>query len=153
MDDLSARLLQLAQEGLPIDERPYLRLAEELGVGEQDVIEILASLQQQGIIRELSAFLDPRQLGYESTLACMAVPPERVDEVSALFKKMPEITHSYLRDHEYNLWFTLISPKTIPVGNLVERVEQLTGLGPVRSLPASKVHKIRVAFKADEMST
>lgn len=151
MPDLTARLLELAQQGLPLTSRPYLALAEQLGTTEGVVINTLADLQSQGLIRELSAFFDPRRLGYRSTLACMTVPAERVDEVAAILADMPEVTHNYLREHEFNMWFAVIAPSDEAIAHLLEEIAARTGCGPVHNLPAEKVFKIRVAFAAEEM--
>ncbi|MDI9586716.1 MAG: AsnC family transcriptional regulator [Acidobacteriota bacterium] len=152
MDSFDARLLEAAQEGLPLVPRPFKALAERLGASEREVIDALDRLQREGIIRELSAFLDPRSMGYHSTLACLRVPPERVDEVAALLAAMPEVTHNYLRDHEYNMWFTLIAPSEEKIGEQLATIADRAGCGPIHNLPAEKVYKIRVAFRADEMA-
>ncbi|MBP8953034.1 MAG: AsnC family transcriptional regulator [Armatimonadetes bacterium] len=152
MDSFDARLLEAAQEGLPLVPRPFKALAERLGASEREVIDALDRLQREGIIRELSAFLDPRSMGYHSTLACLRVPPERVDEVAALLAAMPEVTHNYLRDHEYNMWFTLIAPSEEEIGEQLATIADRAGCGPIHNLPAEKVYKIRVAFRADEMA-
>jgi DNA-binding Lrp family transcriptional regulator len=151
--DLTARLLEAAQQGLPLVPRPFAALAEQLGASEQEVIDALADLQSQGVIREISAFLDPRRLGYRSTLACMTVPPERVDEVAAILADLPEVTHNYLRDHEQNMWFTVIAPSAEAVQRLLDDIAQRTGCGPIHNLPAETMFKIKVAFKADDMSS
>ncbi len=150
--DLTARLLEAAQQGLPLVPRPFQALADQLGATEEEVLALLARLQDEGVIREVSAFLDPRRLGYRSTLACMTVPPERVDEVAAVLAAMPEVTHNYLRDHEQNMWFTVIAPSEAAVQRLLDDIADRTGCGPVHNLPAEKMFKIRVAFRADEMS-
>ncbi len=152
MDSFDARLLEAAQEGLPLVPRPFKALAERLGASEREVIDALDRLQREGIIRELSAFLDPRSMGYHSTLACLRVPPERVDEVAALLAEMPEVTHNYLRDHEYNMWFTLIAPSEEEINEKLATIADRAGCGPIHNLPAEKVYKIRVAFRADEMA-
>ncbi len=152
MDSFDARLLEAAQEGLPLVPRPFKALAERLGASEREVIDALDRLQREGIIRELSAFLDPRSMGYHSTLACLRVPPERVDEVAALLAAMPEVTHNYLRDHEYNMWFTLIAPSEEEIGEQLATIADRAGCGPIHNLPAEKVYKIRVTFRADEMA-
>lgn len=153
MTDLAVRLLELAQEDFPLDERPFLRLAERLGVTEADVIGTFADLQRQGAVRELSAFFDPAKLGYVSTLACMTVPAERVDEVAAVLSDIPEVTHNYLRDHVYNIWFTVIARSLDEIRGIIRCIEQRTGLGPIRDLPAKKVFKIRVLLGRDEMAS
>lgn len=152
MADLSARLLELAQQGLPLVSRPYLALAEQLGTTEETVIDTLADLQEQGLIRELSAFFDPKRMGYRSTLACMTVPAERVDEVTAILDDLPEVTHNYLREHQFNMWFAVIAPSEEEIARLLAEIEQRTGCGPIHNLPAEKMFKIRVAFKAGDMS-
>lgn len=152
MPDLAARLLEATQRGLPLVRRPFLAIAEQLGVAEREVIDLLSELQQRGVIREVSAFLDPGKLGYCSTLACMTVPASRVEEVAAILAAMPEVTHNYLRDHELNMWFTVIAPSRDAVRSLLDRISLETGCRPVHDLPAAEVFKIRVAFSADEMT-
>lgn len=159
MTDLARQLLALIQEGLPCDAegrpvpRPFLTLGQRLGIGEQQVIALLEQLQAEGVIRELCAFLDPAKLGYSSTLACLSVPPERVDQAARVLDEMPEVTHNYLRDHPWNVWFTVIAPSPEAVQAVLRQVEERTGCGPVHSLPATRVYKLKVAFTADMMSS
>jgi DNA-binding Lrp family transcriptional regulator len=152
LDELESRLLDAAQTDFPIDERPFLRLAERLGCDEHAVIRAFARLQRAGTVRSLSAFFDPRRIGYASTLACMSVPPKRVDEVAALMAQMPEITHNYLRDHEWNVWFTVIAPSREAIQRLLGDLERRTGLAPIHDLPAQRLLKLRVRFGADGAS-
>lgn len=152
MADLTARVLEATQRGLPLVERPFRAIADDLGVTEDEVLATLQDAAREGLMREFSVFLDPRRLGYASTLACMTVPPERVDEVAALLAEMPEVTHNYLRHHEYNLWFTVIAPSREAVQRLLDGIAARTGCGPIHNLPAERMFKIRVAFRADEMS-
>lgn len=152
MADLKARLLELAQEGLPLEPRPFLALANRLGTTEEAVLAALAELERDGIIREISAFLDPKRIGYRSTLACVTVAEERIEEVAALLAGMPEVTHNYLRDHQYNMWFTVIAASSEQVERILSDIERRTGCGPIHNLPAETVFKIRVAFSADQMS-
>lgn len=152
MPDFIPRLLALAQQGLPLVPRPFEAVAQELGVTEEEVINRLEELEDEGIIREFSAFLDPKKLGYQSTLACMKVPEEKINDVAQLLAEMPEITHNYLRDHEYNMWFTVIAPSAEQVEKILNLISAQTGCAPVHNLPAQSMFKIRVAFKADEMT-
>lgn len=152
MTELQARLRELAQEDFPIDERPFLRLAERLGTTEAEVIETFAELFEQGLIRELSAFLDPSRLGYRSTLACVTVPAAHLAEVSELLAAMPEVTHSYLRDHPCNLWFTVIAASPEAIQGILSRLQEQTGLGPIHNLPAERMFKIRANFAAGQMA-
>ena len=152
MSDFAARLLEEAQIDFPVDQRPFLRLAERLGTSEEQVLDTFAELLASGAIRELSVFLDPRKLGYRSTLACLSVPEERVDDVAKLLDAMPEVTHNYLRDHHYNLWFAVIAPSGAALDAVLATIEERAGCGPVHNLPARKFFKLQVLFPADGMS-
>jgi DNA-binding Lrp family transcriptional regulator len=150
--DFTARLLEIAQGGLPLESRPFLVIAEQLGVTEDEVIARLAELEREGVIREMSVFLNPPGLGYRSTLACMKVPPDCLDEVTNLLAGLPEVTHNYLRAHDYNVWFTVIAPSEGRLQQILDNIAAQSGCGPIHNLPAETIYKIRVAFKADEMS-
>jgi len=146
LDDLDRRLLSLVQEDFPIDERPYLRLAERLGCTEDDVIAHLAALVEQGVIRDVSPVFDLRLLGYSSTLAALDVPPDRIEEVAALINARPEVTHNYLREGHPNLWFTVIAESPDAVQRTISSVERESGSSPVHNLPATRMFKARVVF-------
>jgi DNA-binding Lrp family transcriptional regulator len=152
LSDFAAKLLEEAQKDFPVDERPYLRLAERLGATEAQVLDTFVELLASGLIRELSAFLDPRKLGYQSTLACMSVPEGRIDEVAGVLAEMPEVTHNYLRDHHYNMWFAVIAPSRAGIEAVLGTIEERTGCGPVHDLPARKFFKLQVMFPAEGMS-
>jgi siroheme decarboxylase len=146
VSSLRSRLLDLIQEDLPIDPRPYLRLAESLGVTEAEVLAELADLRDEGILRDLSPVLNPKALGSVTTLCCLSVPPERVEEVALLLNAYEEVTHNYEREHEMNLWFTLVAPSRARIDEILAEVADRTGLGPIHDLPARKVYKLRAVF-------
>lgn len=146
MDDLDRRLLNLVQEDFPIDERPYLCLAERLGATEEDVIHRLDGLVKAGVIRHLSPVFDLRKLGYCSTLAALNVPPERIDEVAARVNRHPEVTHNYLREGEPNVWFTVIAESQAALNDKLSEIESEADSGPVHSFPARRMFRARVVF-------
>jgi len=147
VNDLEAQLVGIIQEDFPIEARPYRHLAQAVGVTEQEVISTLASLRRRGVIRDLSPVFDPKKLGYSTTLACMKVPADRIDEVSGIIGRHVEVTHNYLREHEYNVWFAIVAPGPDAVGRVIEQIEEKTGCGPIRSLPYSRVFKLRAVFE------
>lgn len=147
MNDLEAQLVRITQEGFPIEARPYRNLAEQVGITEQEVISTLGSLRRRGVLRDLSPVFNPASLGYSTTLACMKVPDDRVDEVADVVSGFVEVTHNYLRDHEYNMWFAIVAPGVAAVQRVILEIEEMTGCGPVRSLPHSRVFKLRAVFE------
>jgi DNA-binding Lrp family transcriptional regulator len=139
------RLLQRLQADFPLVPRPYRQLAEELGTTEEQVLEGVQALQQSGLIRELAPVLATRRLGQASTLAALSVPPERVEEVAILINAYPEVTHNYLRDHPYNMWFTVTASSRERVAEVLAEIAAHTGLTPL-DLPTRRGFKIRVVF-------
>ncbi len=147
MTEFERQVAQAVQDDFPVRERPYLRIAESLAATEDEVLAALRALRDRGVLRDASPVLNPRALGYVTTLACLTVPPERVDEVAAILNAYDEVTHNYLRDHPVNVWFTLVAESRARVAEILREVEARTGLGPIRDLPSGRVLKLRAVFE------
>ena len=57
LTDLEKQVIALIQEDMPIVERPYLQMADQLGISESHLLKILHSLVERGIIRRFGATL------------------------------------------------------------------------------------------------
>ncbi|QNB48108.1 AsnC family transcriptional regulator [Thermanaerosceptrum fracticalcis] len=145
VDNLDKELLTLIQSDFPISPRPYLDLAIQLGITEEEVITRLRKMSEEGLIRRIGAIFDSRALGYTSTLCAMEVPEERIAETARVINSYPGVTHNYTRQHDYNLWFTLITPSPEVLQQIIGEIEKKTGL-KVYNLPALKLFKIKVNF-------
>ena len=145
MDAVDRQLLNILQQDFPLVSRPFLTLAWKLGLSEGEVIDRIASLKDRGFIRRIGAVFEPQRLGYTSTLCALKVPPDRIEEVARLVNSYPGVTHNYLREDEYNMWFTLIGPTRENIEGIIREIEGKTGLA-VMELPALKCFKIRVHF-------
>lgn len=149
---LAEQLIIRLQSGLPLVSRPFQALAEELGVTQGRVLKAIRWLSAKGIVRRLGATFDSRNLGYTSTLCAGRVPPERVSEVAAIINAYPGVTHNYLREYDYNLWFTLIAGSAEQLSSLIQEIEQRTGIQDIINLPALKTFKIAVNFPKEELN-
>lgn len=147
LDDRDRRLLDILQQGLPICERPYLAIAEALGdFTEAEVIGRVADLKGRGAIRRMTGFFQSDALGYRATLCAMKVPPANIAPMAAALDAIPGVTHNYLRDHPYNMWFTLIARDEPALRSIVDSVRQ-TGLAErVLRLDRTRQYKIRAVF-------
>ena len=71
---LSQKLLAIIQDGFPLVERPYLRLAEMLNVSEQEVFDDIEKMRTSGVIRRIGGVYDSKKLGFISRLCAGKVP-------------------------------------------------------------------------------
>lgn len=144
LDALDRRLLDEFQRDFPVCERPYAAVAERVGSDEATVIERLESLGRRGFLSRVGPVFRPRCLG-ASTLAAMAVPPERLAAVAALVSGYPEVNHNYEREHDFNLWFVVTARDEQAVAAVLEDVRRRTGL-QVMDLPLVEEFHIDLGF-------
>ena len=144
---LDARLIERIQADFPVASRPYQRLAEDLGVTEQVVIERLRALQASGIVREIGPVFELKRIGFTSTLCAAQVDAENLDSVADFVNRFPEITHNYARDDRFNLWFTIIAPSEDRMAAILQEIRSQQGVNAVYSMPATRTYKIKVHFK------
>ena len=147
MDKIDRELLNKVQDEIPLTEQPYAQLAESLGLSEDEVIERLGALKDQGIIRRMGGVFDSRRLGYKGTLCALKVPEDRIDEVAAVINQYAGITHNYLRRHEYNMWFTLLAQSPEKTQRILAEIQEKTGLDDLLNLPSRRFFKVRVNFQ------
>jgi DNA-binding Lrp family transcriptional regulator len=144
LDNIDKQILNDIQWTFPLVERPFLELAKEYHITEEQIIERIKKLKNIGIIRQISAIFDTRKLGYKSALVAFAVKENKIEDVANEINKHPGVSHNYERNHEYNLWFTLAVP---PYGDMkvdLEKMALLDGVLKYRVLPTLKMYKIGV---------
>lgn len=144
LDALDQRLLDDFQSGIPLTPRPFALMAEQLGMAETEVIARLQRLTEMGVVSRVGPVFRPRQVG-TSTLAAMAVPPERLAEVATLVNSFPEVNHNYEREHDFNLWFVLTGPDQTRLERVLDEIGCRAGL-PVLDLPMLAEYHIDLGF-------
>lgn len=145
LTDLEKTLLDEVQTGLPVTPEPFKELGKRIGISETEVLRMLEKFKKAGYIRRMGAIFDSRRLGYISTLCAMQVPELRQEEVAAYINQHAEVTHNYLREHDYNMWFTIIAPSRERLNEIIKEIETRFGL-QVLNLPATRFFKINVNF-------
>lgn len=139
-------LLNIIQTRLPLESRPYAKVAQWLEVEENTVLERLNWLKDNGYIRRFGAFFDSACLGYVSTLAAAKVRPEQVAAVAQAVNAYSGVTHNYERESEYNLWFTLLTADQAEQDRVLANIRSLPGVEGLLSLPAIEKYKVSVEF-------
>jgi DNA-binding Lrp family transcriptional regulator len=146
MDDTDRTILNRIQSDFPITSRPYLTIAGDLGLSENDVIKRLAGLKESKIIRRIGANFVPEKLGFVSTLCAAKVEENKIDLFASIVNQYHGVTHNYQRDSEFNIWFTFIAPSMGEIEENLEKISQKTGIKDIINLPATKVYKIKAHF-------
>ncbi|AGC49611.1 AsnC family transcriptional regulator [Lawsonia intracellularis] len=149
MDNIDKKLLDIIQTGFPIVPRPYAEIGEKLGITEAEALSRVRALKGKKIIRRLGANFQSSKLGFRSTLCAAKVPDEKMELFTTEVNKLPGVTHNYIRDHVYNVWFTLIGPSWEEVCSTLDGVTERTGI-KILNLPATRMYKIRVDFRMDD---
>lgn len=149
MDNLDRQIITQLQMDFPLEANPYDIIAERLGVEPEVLFKRVENLIDIGTIRRIGASVDSRKIGYSSTLAAIRVSEDQVDSASELIDSSPEITHSYLRAHEYNIWFTVIASTQERVKEVLEELRVKLGLedADVLDLPVLQLFKLDARFK------
>jgi len=149
LDEADKALLQTLQDDFPLTIRPWDALAERLGTTVEDVMERIGRLKEKGVIRRIGPVLETDRVGLTArTLILMKVPQERMEEVAGIVSGFDEVTHNYERDHEYNLWFTLITSSQERLKETLTNIIDATGVSEdgVLDLPMTGRYKIGVRY-------
>ena len=146
IDEIDRAILNRIQSDFPITTRPYLSIAENHHLSEDQVIKRLKRLKQKGIIRRIGGNFVPEKLGFVSTLCAAKVSQDKIDSFARAVNRYPGVTHNYRRDNKYNIWFTFIAQSMDEIKNNLENIFQETGVKGIINLPATKMYKIKAHF-------
>ena len=146
IDAIDRELLTMIQRAFPVSPRPYAEIARALDLDEEEVFVRIERLREKGLIRRLGATIDPRALGWYSTLCALDLPSERIDEYAKVVNAYPEVTHNYVREGNPNCWFTIIAPDERRSREIIAAVGQVLGV-EVLDLPTRRIFKIGVSFR------
>ena len=146
MSPLDRQIMDVIQARFPVTSQPYDEVGKQLGVTEGQVMERVHVMYEQDRIRRIGPIFDTYKLGYVSTLVGCKIPPERLDEVAQIVNSYIEVTHNYMRDHEFNMWFTLIAPGDEHVERILSEMRKSTGIEHFYSMPFTTRYKVWVEF-------
>jgi DNA-binding Lrp family transcriptional regulator len=151
LDELDRKLLNLMQGHFPLEPRPYASVAREAGIPEDHALRRVQRLLDERIIREITPIYDTRTLGYSSMLVAAKVDPHYPHRAAQVINSHPGVSHNYLRNHDFNLWFTIAVEEDSALGldGTLDVLQRLTGAESVRQLPTLKLFKIRMDLEME----
>ena len=83
---------------------------------EREALDRVARMLRGRIIRQVTPIYDTRALGYSSMLVAAKVDPEHPWRAAKIVNAHPGVSHNYLRNHEFNMWFTIATPPDSQLG-------------------------------------
>lgn len=132
LTDLEKKVIAAIQGDIAITERPFLAIAERLGVAEGEVLAVLRDLTERGVIRRFGATLKHQNSGFKANaMVAWNVPEERVENVGATFAAQREVTHCYRRDPHpdwpYNLYTMIHAADEAGCEAIARRMSETVG--------------------------
>jgi DNA-binding Lrp family transcriptional regulator len=150
MDELDYQILDVVQDEFPLSARPYEVIAGRLGISRDELWDRICKLVSAGVIRRIGASLDSRALGFCSTLAAVRIKAADIERAAEIIGKFPEVTHSYLRKDDFNIWFTIIAPDEKRIVEILEEIGEALSAqsSDILNLPMERVFKLDTCFRS-----
>lgn len=148
MDELDSRILHHLQHEFPLCENPYEVIAEGLNLSVEELWSRVERMLDDGVIRRMGASFDSKKLGFCSTLAAVSVEPALVERAAEVIGAYPEVTHNYLRNDTFNIWFTMIAVDRARIERVLEEIRESLSLekSAVLNLPVRRLFKLDARF-------
>lgn len=104
-DSIDFRIVLATQDGLPLVSRPYLTIASELSLTEEEVHQRILKMRAAGFIRKIAGAPNHYKIGYvANAMTVWDIPDEKTDEVGRIFAKLGFVSHCYLRPRYTSEW-------------------------------------------------
>ena len=138
LDDVDQQLIATIQNGLPISDRPYMKISEQLGLSEEAIITRISNLLDKGLIKRFGVVVRHHELGYqENAMIVWDIPDEQVHKVANKIKSYSFITLCYRRSRQlpewrYNLYCMIHGKSRI---NVMQHLEEMVGTHNLHNYP------------------
>lgn len=137
-------ILNRVQKGIPCVAEPFGVIASETGLSEEEILDTISRLKKNNIIRNISGIFDGGKLGYYLSLVAFEVPAAKEEAAGAIISSHPGVSHNYLRNHKYNIWFTIAEENESEFNKTVSILAAKTSARDVLVLRNEKLLKIGV---------
>lgn len=147
MDETDRLIINSLQGNFPISDQPYLEVAQQLGISEDELLSRLQTMLDSRTLTRFGPMYDIQKLGGSFSLCAIRVPAERFEEVTEIINAFPEVAHNYERDHEFNMWYVLATESPEQIIQTNQAIEARTGL-KVYNMPKIQEFFVGLHFQA-----
>lgn len=146
MNTLDKKLVRELQKGIKLEVRPFLRIAKEVGISEDEVIAKVKEFQEKGIIRRIGAAVKPTEAGFAcNALVAWEVPAAQVESVGKFMTDMKEISHCYERTCPpgwiYNVFSMIHAVDEKNLEEIIARIKKECGIASYKIYRSLKEYK------------
>ena len=133
LSDLDKKVILALQRDLEICPRPFLEVAEFLGIGEEALLAAIRRLMARGYIRRFGATLRHQKSGFTANaMVAWQVDEDQVKSVGNMMAACGAVSHCYrrdpARDWPYNL-YTMVHAADEPSCRAIsDALSQKTGV-------------------------
>ena len=128
MDAIDREIINRYQGDFPVVDRPFLALAEVLGVSEDEVMSRIQAMLDNGTLTRFGPLYNIDRMGGIFSLCAMQVPEPDFEQVAEQVNAFAEVAHNYARDHSLNMWFVVAAESKQALRQTLDRIEHSTGL-------------------------
>lgn len=147
MDAVDRAIVNQLQGGFPVCERPYAEAATKLGLSEDELMQRLDVLLENGTLTRFGPMYHAERLGGALTLAAMKIPAADFERVAEIVNRFPEVAHNYVREHAFNMWFVLATEAPERIEAVIGEIEQAAGYR-VYNMPKLEEFYVGLRFEA-----
>lgn len=132
LTDLEKTIITLLQTDIPVVKRPFLEMAEKIGITEEKFLTVVKDLDDQGMIRRFGATLKHQKSGFKANaMVAWKVDEDRVEKTGNIMATFQEITHCYRRNPapgwKYNMYTMVHASSEDECHALVKRISKAVG--------------------------
>ena len=147
LDATDRAIINAMQGDFPLDDQPYLAVANRLGLSETEILTRLQGLLDRRVLTRFGPMFQVERMGGAFVLAAMTVPESHYEEVVAQVNAFAEVAHNYRREHAMNMWFVLATETPSGIADVIERIEVATNL-PVFAFPKEREYFVEMKLHA-----
>ena len=147
MDAVDRAIVNQLQGGFPVCERPYAEAATKLGLTEDELMQRLDILLENGTLTRFGPMYHAERLGGALTLAAMKISAADFERVAEIVNRFPEVAHNYAREHAFNMWFVLATEAPARIAEVIGEIEQAAGYR-VYNMPKLEEFFVGLRFEA-----
>ncbi|MBL1143278.1 MAG: Lrp/AsnC family transcriptional regulator [Proteobacteria bacterium] len=127
MNQIDRNIINHMQNDFPVCESPFAKMAAQLDMDEEVLINRIQSLLDDGTLSRFGPMYNIEKLGGQYSLVAMSVPEHDLESVIEVVNSYPEVAHNYERDHSFNVWFVIAAETVTELKDILKKIEKRTG--------------------------